>query len=90
MTILISMTLYSTLNLACLTKLFTLTKVTHYYMDAPPSYVAVVLTLGAHAQEGLRYLSCVSVRMCVCLSVITRSVNIVRFYMPSKVHKDFV
>ena len=29
----------------------------------------ISLTLGAHAQRGLRYLLCVSVCLCVCLSV---------------------
>ena len=54
------------------------------------------LTLGAHAKEGygtcLVYVSvCVCVCMCVCLSVCyNSSVNIVRFYIPSKVHTAFV
>ena len=40
-----------------------------YISKTQTDQLAVLLTLGAHAQRGLQYLVCVSVCVCVCLSV---------------------
>ena len=50
-------------------------------MIREPAVVLLLLTLGAHAQRGLRYLVCVSVCLCVCLCVCVSVTQHLTFYV---------